>query len=690
MAIRSDHEKRGQSEARIPSKGIQSKKIIVLKLLARTPGHHDKIYKFDKERIVIGSVVSADIKLSGDGISPIHAVLERNVNLKTNRPHGTIYDLASDTGVFVNNKKIVAHQLGDQDEIVIGRHRFVFSLEEMDRLSSRDRVREAGDQTLFLNPNEDLSTLNLEDEREVAEIFDYRPTSKRALEVVMSWCGVILNVEHFVTERAVTIGNSRKSDFAIPATFSSNQYPIVIKRKGEFVLNLDGQMKGVMQRNGELDNLDAVRSTTVKSANGYEVPIKNSDFAKISIGEIDFYFSFTSAPPRLKRRRLLDRDPFFQRIFFLSMALTGILLFSLSKMDLPNPIEAEQVPERLATILYEPEKFLNPPPIPEVKPQPVLKEPPPQVALTPRRPEVHKALPKVMNVAQSAPEKSKLRPAKTTPAKPVAQNKPAPRVEAKEGEGAKAKGIEGSRGEKNRPKALQKVTELHRPSPHTGNKGASGNSQISDDGNVDLLKGAGGRIQNILGNSAAKLGKGSENLKGFGTFSTAGNGGLALSGNGTGGGGNAETSLGGLGKKGNGMGRVGTGKGAAGHGNGIVGSSVRVAIRTDGPEEAVVMGAIDRDAVAEAIYAHRDEFRLCYEREINAEHPTLAGQVGTSFVIGSSGRVTRAGIETTSLKNPNAERCILTVLKRIDFPIPRGGGVVEVRFPFKFTAAGKS
>src|SRR5918912_1378515 len=36
------------------------------------------------------------------------------------------------------------------------------------------------------------------------------------------------------------------------------------------------------------------------------------------------------------------------------------------------------------------------------------------------------------------------------------------------------------------------------------------------------------------------------------------------------------------------MGRVGTGKGAAGNGTGIVGAHVRVAIRSDAPEETVV------------------------------------------------------------------------------------------------------
>jgi TonB family protein len=117
-----------------------------------------------------------------------------------------------------------------------------------------------------------------------------------------------------------------------------------------------------------------------------------------------------------------------------------------------------------------------------------------------------------------------------------------------------------------------------------------------------------------------------------------------------------------------------------------VGGKARVSIRTGGPEEAVVMGAIDPNAVEAAIQAHKDEFRLCYEREINAETPNIAGQIVSSFVIGPSGRVTRAGVDSSSIKNGNVERCVTNVIKRIEFPIPRGGGVVEVRFPFKFNS----
>ena len=256
--------------------------------------------------------------------------------------------------------------------------------------------------------------------------------------------------------------------------------------------------------------------------------------------------------------------------------------------------------------------------------------------------------------------------------------------EAREGAGARAKGQEGQRGKPNARETGTPQTAATRPSAEGGKGRGSGNSQVPDQGNVDLLSGVGAQFLNVLGNSAANLGKGGEKVAGFGTFSTAGKGGQALVGSGKGGGGTAETLAGGLAQKGTGGGAVGTGRGAVGSGSGIIGGTARVAIRSGGPEEAIVLGAIDADAVERALLAHRDEFRLCYEREINAENPKLAGRIGTTFVIGAAGRVNQAGIESTTLKTPAIERCVLNVIKRIQFPIPRGGGVVQVTYPFKF------
>lgn len=671
---------------------LRNKKVVSLSL-QQSRGER-KLMRFNKERVVIGSVVSADLKLTGHGVSPIHAVLEIQHDPMTGKAQATVYDLASDTGVFVNGDKAITQLLKSGDEIRIGHHSLKFALDDVDTFhSSSTRMRESEGRKLFLNPDEDLAPLILEDERNVEEVFDYRPTSKSALEMVMSWSGSILDVEHFVNQKQVILGSVRGADFAIPEILSSPRFPIVTRMGEAFVLNLDKPMRGVFQRDGKLQTLDQIRAQASPGAHGVEVPLRKNDFAKITVGEIDFYLSFTQAPPRLKRARIFDRDPLFMRLLATSGVLTAITLFALMNAQVPQTLEAEQIPERIATILYQPEKYMAKPKAMEIRkpepvevakatpPKPVPPKPQPttKLDLQPSQQTAQKPVPKEMNTAQSGAKPSLGQASKSQSKGAKGQN------QAKEGEGARAKGAEGERGRKNAPAAPDKQTVAKRPSPQGGTGRGGGNSQVNDIGNVDFLKGASSKIQNILSNTNANLGGSGSKLQGFGGFDTQGKGGLALSGGGKGGGGDAE-SLGGLGKQGRGGGRVGTGLGAAGTGSGIIGGKTRVEIRRGGTEESIIMGAIDRDAVEAAIQAHRDEFRLCYEREINAETPKLAGRVSTSFVIGASGRVTQTGVESTTLKNPNAERCILNVIKRIDFPTPRGGGVVQVSYPFKFNA----
>jgi pSer/pThr/pTyr-binding forkhead associated (FHA) protein/outer membrane biosynthesis protein TonB len=639
---------------------------------------NEQVYRIHKKRAVIGSVVSADIRLVGDGISPIHAVIELSDD-----PQGSasVFDLASETGVFVNGDKSVTKVLKPGDKITIGPYSLRFSLDDLSRISIKDNVRDSGGRKLFMNPHEDFTSLLLEDEREVVEVFDYRDVDRPCVEVVMSWRSTILQVSHFVNQKQVTIGNERKSNFGIPPLLSASRYPVVMRRGDEFTLNIDSQMRGVMQTKGEVIPLDVLRTTATRGSNGYSIEFKKGDFAKITIGEIDFYFSYTAAPPRMLMTRPFERDPFFFKVFFASMLLTAVTLVALLNAKVQHNIEAEQLPDRIATILYQPEKYVRKPTpkIVQKKAAPVQEEEP-KSAPTP------KATTKI-DIKPGAQQPKAKTHINVGEKKQVAKHKAVPQGqdEAKEGRGAKAKGPEGKRGSTKAAKGPEPQTKAMRPSPQAGKGVGGGNSQVQSIGNVDILKGATSKIQNLLGNSSAMLGKGGEKLKGFGGFTTLGNGGLALSGEGKGGGGTAD-SLGGLSDRGHGGGRIGTGLGAAGSGSGIAGGKTRVVIRSGGPEEAIVMGAIDAAAVEAALLEHKDEFKLCYSREINAETPKLAGRIGTSFVIGPSGRVSQAGIESTTLKNANVERCVLGIIKRIQFPIPRGGGIVQVSYPFKFSS----
>ncbi len=95
------------------------------------------------------------------------------------------------------------------------------------------------------------------------------------------------------------------------------------------------------------------------------------------------------------------------------------------------------------------------------------------------------------------------------------------------------------------------------------------------------------------------------------------------------------------------------------------------------------------NAATTEIEKYRDQIKYCYEKEINADRPDLAGRVGIRFVIGPSGSVTSAGVSSSSLKNANSEGCIVEVIKRIQFPPVRGGGIAEVAYPFVFKPSNK-
>lgn len=650
-----------------------------LVVLSQTAPGAGRIYRLNKDRIVLGSVVSADLLLQGDGVSPIHAVIEITTEANGS-PRAMIFDLASDTGVFINGTKHVTATIKTGDEITIGRFRMRFAIEDPNAVKSSDRVRETSYGKLISDGKEDLAPLNLQDEREVYEIFDYRPTSKQALEVVMSWSSTILDVEHFVNDADVTVGGDRAADFAVPTSLSSTLYPIAVRGGDGYQISLDPSMKGVIQRQGQLLSLEQFQQVTGSRT----LNLGKNEFAKVKLGDVDFYFSYTAAPPRLKARRLLERDPFMRNVLFASLALTGAFIVAAMNVQLNSNIEVEQLPERLATIIYQPVLSI---------PKPKEVSPPPEKAPTKPEPEVKKVEPPKQVKVEVQPTKKK-EPAKTIEVNKNVSTKnlkggagAKAQSEAKEGAGAKAKGTAGERGEKNAAPAKTHQQKAKRTSPQGGKGAGGGQSQVQDQGNVDLLKGAANAVGNILGNTNAKLGTGGSELQGFGNFSTLGKGGQALSGEGKGGGGDAE-GLGGLADKGRGGGRVGTGMGAAGKGSGIVGGGSRVALRLGGDGEGVVSGSMDTSAIAAAIEAHKDAFRYCYEKEVNAGLPDLSGTITTTSVIGSSGRITDAGIKNSSMGNANVERCVLGVLRRIDFPVPQGG-TVQFTFPFKFARTAK-
>ncbi|MCA9619456.1 MAG: AgmX/PglI C-terminal domain-containing protein [Myxococcales bacterium] len=157
-------------------------------------------------------------------------------------------------------------------------------------------------------------------------------------------------------------------------------------------------------------------------------------------------------------------------------------------------------------------------------------------------------------------------------------------------------------------------------------------------------------------------------------------GGLGLVGTGPGGGGTGEgIGLGSVGLIGKGGGS-GTGQGY-GRGSGRLGRPTSVRL---GDGNASVQGSLNKDIIRRIVRRHINQVRYCYERAL-AKNPALEGKVVAKFVISPTGTVTEATIGTGL--DSEVDACILGVMKRMQFPVPDGGGVVKVSYPFVFSTS---
>lgn len=104
-------------------------------------------------------------------------------------------------------------------------------------------------------------------------------------------------------------------------------------------------------------------------------------------------------------------------------------------------------------------------------------------------------------------------------------------------------------------------------------------------------------------------------------------------------------------------------------------------IRTQG--DPIVIGALGKAEIDAVIKRHLSSIRYCYERQLSRA-PDLAGKVSIKFVISKSGAVSRAVIDSSTVNDEALESCLQSRFLRMQFPEPKGGGIVIVNYPFLF------
>jgi hypothetical protein len=239
------------------------------------------------------------------------------------------------------------------------------------------------------------------------------------------------------------------------------------------------------------------------------------------------------------------------------------------------------------------------------------------------------------------------------------------------GEGVKAKKEEGKVGKKDAKmeKAKGNKVEIQKKELDreiAENQGILG--ALAGNADLDGMFGTSGLDANLTGGIGGLIGaKGTQ----------IGSGGLGARGPGLGGGGTAE-GLGGLGTK-----RMGSGASGYGAGGGSFGAKGAGGTGVVGGD-AIILGALDRSLIDEVIKRHMNQIRYCYQRELT-NNPALGGKIVMKFVIAKDGTVSSASKETSSMNNAGVENCVAGRFMRMQFPEPKGGGIVIVSYPFVFT-----
>lgn len=238
---------------------------------------------------------------------------------------------------------------------------------------------------------------------------------------------------------------------------------------------------------------------------------------------------------------------------------------------------------------------------------------------------------------------------------------------------SKAAGPKGGKSKevaKNRP-------ALAKPSTEPAGQGSGAAAKAPDLGLGSALSSAFGS----KGSSALTGPKGltgtSAGLGGIGT------GALGKIGNGVGT--VAGEGGGAIGKVGRGGGGGGEGQGEGWGAGGLGGQGGRGVASVSA--KTVVMGSIDPELLRKILRQYLPQFRHCYQKELSFGSENAGGVLDLNFTISAEGRVSKYAVDAAgNAFSKQGRDCVGDVLGMIDFPKPKGGGMVDVRQPLNFTS----
>lgn len=100
----------------------------------------------------------------------------------------------------------------------------------------------------------------------------------------------------------------------------------------------------------------------------------------------------------------------------------------------------------------------------------------------------------------------------------------------------------------------------------------------------------------------------------------------------------------------------------------------------------VVLGSMDPELLRKILQEYIPQFRHCYQKEL-LSNEDIKGILDLNFRISQNGKASKIDIKTKDSRfSRKGLDCMQRVLTLINFPKPKGGGVVDVRQPLNFMA----
>ncbi len=101
--------------------------------------------------------------------------------------------------------------------------------------------------------------------------------------------------------------------------------------------------------------------------------------------------------------------------------------------------------------------------------------------------------------------------------------------------------------------------------------------------------------------------------------------------------------------------------------------------------KTVVLGSMDPELLRRILREYIPQFRHCYQQELIGQDEKVKGVIDLNFTISATGKVAKFDIRVKDAQfSKKGQNCMGNVLSLIDFPKPKGGGVVDVRQPLNF------